>query len=163
MPVICGMVFFPMLYLLLTGVDLHCITCNAKRVQGRGVWGFRLIHLETSTLPVGDSHTQASKADWKADALRPHYSPNHQSGSPHNSDPESRPLGSADWRGKSKLWTRCQGEHSACSIGGQNVQVCISLHLYTNDHCANNKQSLYIETGLFWADVSLVIPHLVRH
>lgn len=63
MPVICDMVFFPTLYLLLAGGDLHSITCNVQRVQGRGIQGSSLIHLETSTSPVGDNDTWDANAD----------------------------------------------------------------------------------------------------
>lgn len=163
MPVICGLVFVLTLHLLLAGVDLHSISCTVERSQGREVRGSSLIHLETSVSPMGDSHTQNSNTDWKAGTLRPHHSPNHHSGGPHSSDQDCRPLGRVDLRDEFILWTGFQRQHSTCSVGGQNVWLPISLHLCTNDYCADSTWSLLVQTGLFWADVSLVIPHLVGH
>lgn len=165
MPVICGKVFFPTLHLLLAGVVLNSTTWNVKGVWGRQIRGSRLIHLETSTSPVGDNHIQDSNTDCEMQIhwTLPHYSPNHPSGAPHNSHLESRPLKGVDLKDKFILRTKFQRVYSTCSIGGQHIYAYISLLLYTNDYCANNKWSLHIWTGLFWADVSLVIPNLFRH
>ena len=77
---------------------------------------------------------------------------------PHNSDKDRRPASDGDLRNMSIHFL----EHLACSIGEHNGWIPISLQLYTNGYCANNKWPLYIQTGLFWLDVSLIIPHLVR-
>ena len=74
---------------------------------------------------------------------------------PHSSDQDRRPVSDGDLRNRSIHFF----EHLACSIGRQNGWIHISLQLYTNGYCANNKWPLYIQTGLLWPDVSLIIPH----
>ena len=123
-----------------TTVGCHAVLQGIFLTQGLNPHLLHLLHWQVGSSPV--------VSPGKPPPVR----------APHNSDQDKRPLSDGDLRNMSVYFF----EHLACCTRGQNYWIHISLQLYTNGYCANNKWPLYIQTGLFWPGVSLIVPHLVR-